>query len=260
MAHVCFKIDVEVNFYFYLMNLYAYDLEEVDLDFRKKYSHLRSKDFFKVFEKLENPFLKTDLGLASLSGEERQLLDHERVKFLKIWSEYESGANSLKSQLESSVSHLDSLLEKIFSLIDCKSSFDSFVIQIVPFLKPHGKQECSNVLYLSKKDELSSGDYMFIIVHEILHLVLYDLMADFYFRYGYTETLHRIEEVMINFIYFEAVKDELASCSLLPRWLYLNDGETYETFTKLVPLQSLIKQSLSGFIEAAIDLLGVDLD
>lgn len=238
--------------------MYAYDLEEVNLDFRKKHSHLRSKEFFKVFEKLENPYLKNSLNLTSLSMKEKQMIEKERGKFLEIWPEYESKAQSLKKQLESSISKLQLILRNAYSFIDKKQQLDSIIVQIIPFMKPHGKQECSNVLYLSEKKELTIEDYHFIIIHETLHLALYDLMMKYYFKYNYTEKMHYIEEVMINFIYFEAVNSKTKQTPILPRWLYLNDGETYNAFIQLLPLQPIIKKNISKFIESAIKLLGVD--
>jgi hypothetical protein len=207
------EINEDINFYFHLMNLYAYDLTEVNLDFRSEHSSLRSQEFFIFFERLENPFIKEHIGVSPILKEELLLLALEKKKFLSIWPTYLDSATKLKSSLETVTTKIASIFNNCLTLINLPAKENSLIVQIVPFLKLHGKQDTSNFIYLSKKDELSLDDYIFVIVHEFLHLTLSDFMNDYYFKYGYSEKLHLIEEVLINFIYFESVKIKIASLS-----------------------------------------------
>jgi hypothetical protein len=81
-------------------------------------------------------------------------------------------------------------------------------------------------------------------------------MEEYYFKYGYIEKLHMIEEILINLIYYNSIN--IKENKLLPRWLYFNNGETYEIFCKLLKFEKLIKKDINLFIKNSIKELKIE--
>lgn len=256
-VQIKFKIDEEVNFYFYLINLYSCEDKEVNHDFRKKYSHLRSEEFFNIFENIENPFLKDFMNINKVDDHFQKLIELEKQNFLSIWPDLKKSATKLEKNLKQHIQTIEENFNKIINLVRVKPIYQDFFINIVPSLKPHGKQDNKNFIYIGIKDDLEGWeDYMFIILHELTHVLLYKFMSKYYFKYGYLDELHIVEETLINYIYFQIIP-ESGKKEILPRWLYLMNGDHYNSFCNLLEIRPLIKKDLHSFMESALKKIGL---
>jgi len=250
---IIFKIDEKVNFYFYLINLYSYEEDNFNKEFRRKHHNLRSKQFFKEFENMENPFIKDFLGINRIDSKAKELINQEKKNFMGVWSEMHKQALTIKNRLENEKGKIQEMFKKLIALTKINPKYEEYVINIVPELKHHGMQDNKNFIYLGVKKEMDIEDYKFVIIHELAHLLLYDFMNDYYFQYSYNKNIHIIEEILINFLYFKIT--DTAGKKILPRWLYLNSGECYKKYCELVEFESSIGKDLKMFVERSIKKL-----
>jgi hypothetical protein len=251
-------IDSEINFYFYLINLYSCEDSDVNYEFREKNKSFRSEEFFDIFENMENPFIKDFLGINRVENKSKELIELEKSNFLEIWPKMEKNATKLKKMINERMGEIEESIDKIKKMINIPILYNKYNVHIIPSLKQHGKQDNKNFVYIGIKEDLKNfEDYKFIIVHELTHVLLRQFMNKYYFKYGYKDELHLKEEALINFLYFKTLPENVRK-KLLPQWLYLMGGEHYEVFCNLIELEPYIDKSLDLFMEKALSKVGIE--